>query len=186
MTVPPATGAAPVRRAITALLGTAASLLLLGIGAPPAAAHDGLVSSSPAAEDALASGPASVDLTFSAEPLPLGTEVLVAGPDGGTVSDGPAEIRGTTVVQPLSDGLPAGGYTVNWRSTSSDGHPLSGGFGFTVTEGSAAAPSPAAVEAAGAGSDAGAGSGFPAWPVAGAALLAGVAVLALRRVRRAA
>ncbi|WP_158544539.1 copper resistance protein CopC [Blastococcus sp. TBT05-19] len=185
MTVPPAAGAPPVRRAVLALLGAAASLLLLGIGAPPAAAHDGLVGSSPAAEGSLPTGPAAVELEFSAEPLPLGTEVLVAGPDGGPVSEGPAEIRGTTVVQPLTDGLAAGAYTVDWRSTSSDGHPLSGTFGFTVTEGAAAA-SPGTRPAAAAETAAGDDGGFPAWPVAGAALLAGIAVLAVRRWRRTA
>ena len=49
-------------------------------------------------------------------------------------------MRGTTVTQPLAGGLPAGAYTVEWRVTSADGHPLSGTFGFTVAQGAATQP----------------------------------------------
>jgi methionine-rich copper-binding protein CopC len=29
--------------------------------------------------------------------------------------------------------LPAGAYTVDWRGLASDGHPMQGTFGFTIT-----------------------------------------------------
>ena len=98
---------------------------------------------SPAAGATVAEAPDALELEFTGEPLPLGTLVAVTGPDGAPVSSGEAEIRGTTVVQPIDDDLPAGAYRVEWRSTSSDGHPLSGTFDFTVTEGDAAPPRPA-------------------------------------------
>lgn len=187
------------RRTTALLLALVAGVLVLG--APPyALAHDGLVSTSPGAGTAVDTAPSAVRLDFTGEPLPLGTQVAVVGPDGGTVSDGPAEIRGTSVVQALAADLPAGTYRVDWRSTSSDGHPLSGTFDFTVATGSAPtgpasatpesaasspeslAPSPAA-----SGDDvdaAPAGDGLPVWPVVGAVVLVGLAVLVLDRLRR--
>lgn len=125
------------------------TVLFLGTGAPYALAHDALVASSPAAGSAVPTAPSAVELGLSGTPLPLGTEVLVRGPDGEPVSTGAAEIRGTTVVQTLAAGLPAGGYTVQWRSTSSDGHPLTGSWAFAVTTGSTPAPDQTATRAAG-------------------------------------
>ncbi|OMQ14378.1 hypothetical protein A7K94_0217055, partial [Modestobacter sp. VKM Ac-2676] len=112
--------------------------VVLAVGTAPAQAHDGLVRSTPAAGAALPAAPTAVELDFSGAPLPLGTQVLVTGP-GGTVSAGAPEIRGTSVLQSLSADVPAGSYTVQWRSTSSDGHPVEGTYGFTVTPGAAPA-----------------------------------------------
>ncbi|WP_299950981.1 copper resistance protein CopC [uncultured Modestobacter sp.] len=120
------------------------AVLVLAAGVGPARAHDGLVRTSPGSGAAVTSSPTVVELEFTGEPLPLGTQVVVTGPDGGSVSDGAAEISGRSVVQPLADGVPAGDYTVEWRSTSSDGHALTGSFAFTV----ATAPAPATSAAA--------------------------------------
>ncbi|HEU4330891.1 MAG TPA: copper resistance CopC family protein [Lapillicoccus sp.] len=54
----------------------------------------------------------------------------MTGPDG-PVSDGSPRLDGTTVHQPLLGG-PAGRYSVAWRATSADGHPVSGTFAFTA------------------------------------------------------
>ncbi|MDK3258747.1 copper resistance CopC family protein [Blastococcus capsensis] len=139
-----------LRRTTALLLGVgAATALLLGAGVAPAAAHDGLVSSSPAADSTVDTAPPEVELRFSGPPLPLGTQVVVTGPDGAEVSQGAAEIRDTAVVQPLAGTAAEGRYTVQWRSTSSDGHPLSGSYDFTVTgSGPAAVPNPASAAAA--------------------------------------
>lgn len=130
-----------------ALLVGLLTVLLLGIGAPPARAHDALVRSSPSAGAAVATAPSSVELELSGTPLPLGTEVLVLGPDGAVVSTGAAELQDRTVTQSLTAGLPAGSYTVQWRSTSSDGHPLTGTWDFTVAAGSTPAPDSTAPDA---------------------------------------
>jgi len=172
------------------MLLAALTAFLLGTGVGPAQAHDALLSSTPASEAALSTAPSAVELEFSAAPVPLGTQVLVLGPDGETVSAGAAELRGTTVVQQLSGSLPAGAYTVEWRSTSSDGHPLAGSYGFTVATGaapSAPAPSAASLAATGAGTPAQSAAGGPpvGWLVAGALALGAVAVLAARLRRRA-
>jgi len=112
------------------------TVLFLGAGMAPAQAHDALVSSSPRPGAVLPTAPSAVELDFTGTPLPLGTQVLVVGPDGEQVSVGAAEIRDTAVVQALSEPLPAGTFTVEWRSTSSDGHALTGALDFTVTAGS--------------------------------------------------
>ncbi|RZU31720.1 hypothetical protein BKA19_1398 [Blastococcus saxobsidens] len=173
-----------------ALLGMAATALIVGTGPSVALAHDGLVSTTPAPAETVSTAPSAVELRFTGEPLPLGTQVLVSGPDGAPVSEGPAEIRDTAVVQPVRDALPAGAYRVEWRSTSSDGHPLSGTYDFTVTEAAASAPASAPAAAAEpvlepARADAPQDAGLPAvYPLAGVGLLGALGVLTARRLRR--
>ena len=143
--LPPSRRSATGPRRWQVLVVGALLAVFLGTGTSPAQAHDGLVGTVPLDTEVLTTSPAAVELTFTAEPLPLGTEVLVLAADGTTVSTGAAEIRGTGVVQAVGGSLPSGDYTVEWRSTSSDGHPLTGSFGFSVAAGSSpAAPAPAA------------------------------------------
>ncbi len=98
----------------------------------PAAAHDELVSTDPADGATVDVAPDQVVLTFTRPALELGTEVLVTGPDGAAVSEGPARLVDATVVQPLAASRPAGAYRVDWRVTSEDGHPISGTLAFTA------------------------------------------------------
>jgi copper resistance protein C len=115
-----------IRAAAVAL--TAAAALLAS--ATPALAHDELVSSNPAADARVAQPPTEVVLTFDEAVLPVGTQVVVTGPDG-PVSEGSPRLEGPAVHQPLRGG-PAGTYKVAWRVTSADGHPVSGTFAFTA------------------------------------------------------
>lgn len=133
---------ASVRRSrapLTVLLPALLALLVLLAGAPRAAAHNALQGTDPADGSTVDVPPSHVTLTFDQPAQALGTEVVVLGPDGAVVSTGTAELVDHTVAQALADGLPAGAYTVQWRVTSADGHPLSGELTFT-----AAAASPAA------------------------------------------
>jgi methionine-rich copper-binding protein CopC len=117
------------------VLVTAAGALALAGGlatAGPAAAHDRLESTNPADGAPVATAPDAVVLTMSSTPLALGTQVRVTGPDG-TVSEGNPQIVDATVSEPLTGARPAGTYQVEWRITSSDGHPVSGSFSFTAT-----------------------------------------------------
>ncbi|MBD7920232.1 copper resistance protein CopC [Cellulomonas sp. Sa3CUA2] len=133
----------PVLRARAARRsGVLAALVLLMavLGAAPAAAHNTLRSTDPADGSSVATPPTQVTLTFDQPAVELGTQVVVTGPDGAVVSDGPAQLVDVSVVQPLvATPLPAGTYAVDWRVTSADGHPLSGSLTFAVT-------APAAVE----------------------------------------
>jgi copper resistance protein C len=169
------------RRSALQLLATvlAAAGLLLGPGIGTAAAHDVLVASTPAPDTTVEATPAAVSLEFSQAPQPLGARVVVTGPDGAEVADGEAQARDRTVVQPLAGDLLTGRYTVDWRITSADGHPLTGTFAFSVEEGPATAVAPASN-----GSPAAPDSGFPVIWLAVAAVVAVGAVLIVRQVRR--
>ncbi|HWI32327.1 MAG TPA: copper resistance CopC family protein, partial [Microbacterium sp.] len=115
---------------VTGLIAFAAPLA----AATPAFAHDELLSSDPAADAVLAEAPGQVTLTFSAD-LITGegaTEVQVLDAAGTAVGDGDAVTEGTSVTQPLAADLGNGAYRVLWKVVSSDGHPTSGEFAFTV------------------------------------------------------
>lgn len=107
----------------------------------PAYAHDELIGSSPAAGSSVDELPDEVELTFSAVLLaePAATDVVVTDAAGADLTEGDLVIDGTRITQPLS-GTAAGVVTVIWRVVSSDGHPVSGEFTFTVGDGSSAAP----------------------------------------------
>jgi methionine-rich copper-binding protein CopC len=115
--------AATLAAAILALAG-------LVIGASPAWAHNVLKSTNPEEGETVARTPASVVLTFDEPAIALGTKVVVTGP-AGPVQVGTPQLVDKTVTQDLQVGAPAGEYTVEWRVTSADGHPISGSFGFT-------------------------------------------------------
>ena len=123
--------------ALVATVVTAAAVTLLAT-AVPASAHDVLRSTNPADGAVVDRLPDRVVLTFGEPALAIGTEVVVTGP-AGPVSDGPPQLVDAEVRQPVRAG-PAGRYTVLWRVTSADGHPVSGTFAFTTQQGSAASP----------------------------------------------
>lgn len=116
---------------VTLVLAVLAVLAL--VGAPAAQAHNVLRSTDPADGATLPSAPDRVVLTFDAAATALGTEVVVTAADGRVVSSGAPTLADATVTQPLAGELPAGAYTVLWRVTSADGHPIEGTFGFVAT-----------------------------------------------------
>lgn len=116
-------------RALAVVLAVAASL----VGSATAAqAHNILVGTSPADGSTVKVVPAAVMLTFNEPALAIGTDVIVTGP-GGQEQSGAAVLVNNTVTEHLQPGSPAGPYTVIWRVTSADGHPVSGTFSFTAT-----------------------------------------------------
>jgi len=127
-------------RAVAEVLATVLSAVAVTLiaTAVPASAHDVLRSTNPADGALVDRLPDRVVLTFDEPALAIGTEVVVTGP-AGPVSDGPPQLVDAEVRQPVRAG-PAGRYTVLWRVTSADGHPVSGTFAFTTQQGSAASP----------------------------------------------
>jgi copper resistance protein C len=115
-------------RAVAVVL--AATALLVG-AATVAQAHNILVTTSPAEGSMPAVVPAQVTLTFNQPALALGTIVVITGP-AGQVQTGAAVLVINNVTEHLQPGSPAGQYTVDWRVTSADGHPVSGKFSFTA------------------------------------------------------
>lgn len=136
--------------ALTALFAALLTALFLFAAPSPAAAHDTLVGSDPAADSTVETLPEAMTLTFSADLIPGdgATAVEVTDAAGTSVIDGAPQIEGATVTQALASATAeAGEYRVTWRVVSSDGHPISGEFAFTVTTGTVpASPTPDADE----------------------------------------
>lgn len=67
---------------------TAAAVLALAViniaTIAPANAHEGLVSSTPASDSALTQSPTEVSLTFTSEPLDVGSSITVVASSGET------------------------------------------------------------------------------------------------------
>lgn len=120
--------------------------------APAASAHDELTSTTPKNGATVTSAPSSLELTFAEKPLAVGNQISVKAPNGSTSKATP-KVDGSTVSAPFA-GHGDGAYTVTWRVVSSDGHPISGSYAFTLKGGAAstAAPSSAASSSGGAAS----------------------------------
>lgn len=97
-----------------------------------ASAHDVLQKTTPSDGATLQRMPSTVSLQFAEPPLAIGTQVIVKGP-AGNVAAGQPTIEGSTVVQAISTLAPEGSYTVTYRVTSDDGHPIGGTFSFRAS-----------------------------------------------------
>lgn len=176
--------------AATALLALIVGFALTLV-ASPAFAHDELIGSSPAAGSEVDALPAEITLTFSGVLIDGAgtTQIVVTDASGADITGGDPVLDGTKVTQPLAASAAPGLVTVVWRVVSSDGHPVSDQFTFTVAGGSGASPeasasasSPAAVAPTGTApsptesapaDDAGDGGMSPAvWIGAGVAIFA--------------
>ena len=63
------------------------------------------------------------------------TAVTLTGPDGQVAITREIGLDPVTEFRAiLPENMPAGGYTVDWRGLSSDGHPMLGTFDFTVAD----------------------------------------------------
>ncbi|MDT0157922.1 copper resistance protein CopC [Microbacterium sp. ARD32] len=120
----------------TALAGAAVAVAAMLAVAAPASAHDQLVSSTPADGEQLTSAPEQVVLTFSNDLLALsdnsGTAVTVVDDAGTDWVAGDPVVQADTVTVPLKSGMPGGAYDVTWKVVSSDGHPTSGDYSFSI------------------------------------------------------
>ena len=140
-------------------------------GAPVASAHAARIATDPAENAALAQGPQRVSATFNEQLQPEFAAMTVVGPDGNLWSTGDPQVQGAVIavgVRPLG---PAGTYTVNYRVTSADGHPVSGSWSFRLTVAATGTPGPSAAKPADTCGD----GGIPVWPflVAGALIIGG-------------
>jgi copper resistance protein C len=119
-----------MRRLASALLALGLLTLGLLVAVPTtASAHDVLERTNPADGTSITQLPGTVVLTFSEAPLEIGTQVVVTGPTG-PVSSGSPTIEDRDVRQALAPNAPGGDYTVSYRITSDDGHPVTGTFSF--------------------------------------------------------
>lgn len=128
--------AAVIAAAVCAILATTL------LAAVPASAHDELVGASPAAGAQIDALPDELVLTFSGVLMDESgaTEVVVTDAAGTDLTAGDPALSGTRLRQPLAARTDAGTVTVTWRVVSSDGHPVSGQYTFTVGDGATQAP----------------------------------------------
>lgn len=124
-----------MRLAVLALLALPVVLLQAG----PAEAHAALRSSEPVSGAELATRPQAVTLTFESGVVAQDSAVEVFDDrlqrvdDGRTTALPPGRSRLTTALRAPAAGRPGTGtYTVRWHATSTDTHPVSGTFRFSV------------------------------------------------------
>ncbi|MFR9778971.1 copper resistance protein CopC [Micromonospora sp. MS34] len=171
--------------------------MILLLPSAPAAAHNSLLSTSPAQDARLTSAPTEVTLGFLEALKPTFTTIVLS--EGDTkVPTGKPVIAGPKVTLPLTGTLPNGTYTVAYRVVSADGHPVQGSYRFTVADPdqvatpdpvaatatpAAAAPSPSAAAASAHGSADDTGRTVSLIAGGALAVLAVGALVALRRRR---
>lgn len=173
----------PVAVLRTALTGLVGAVVMLAVTAAPAAAHNALASTAPADGSTVQQAPAEIVLTFNQPALALGTSLVVTDPTGQQVQTGQPKLVDNTVTQTLRPG-PAGAYTVLWRVTSADGHPISGQLTFNAEAGSASRQvesTPGPVDTAPGPAQTGSGSALPWVAVLGMVAVVAVVLTALRR-----
>jgi copper resistance protein C len=154
--------------------------------ASPAYAHTELSNAIPAEGSRLGTTPGTIQLTFT-EPVNAElANVVVRGPDGQLLSDGPVRQSATGLMQPLVPSAKAGEVKVSYRVISLDGHPVSGTITFRVLRGdpNAQPAEPAQAASSPAGGD-GSDGGSPTALLVGGSLvvllIAAGALLARRR-----
>lgn len=191
---------------LPALLATLlAAPLLAGplLLSAPAAAHTDLTRTTPDRDAALETAPETIGLTFSDDVAPrlAAVTLRIGATDLGslrvTPGEAPGELVAAVPVQALPTGPAPATWTVRYRVTSSDGHPVEGAFDFRAPTApadqrpdAATDPDPAADPAADPAEEressetaADAGSSTTALVVGGLAVLA-VAGALLVRARR--
>lgn len=173
---------AVLRWVLTAIATFALACTALGVGAGPAAAHSRVVSSDPADGAQLDTGPARVSFTFNENLQPSFPSLTVVGPDGNVWSKGDATVTGATVAVPVGQLGPAGTYTMAYRVTSADGHPVSGTRSFVLTKPGTGTPGPKASEAGHPATSTGS-HGAPLWIFVVAAVVVFGAALAFALTR---
>ena len=177
-----------MRRHFVRAVAVAGLLVAAGFGmAGSASAHSQLERTDPADGSQVAVLPDKITLTFNQNVLGIGDVLQVTGP-AGIVSAGAPSVVDNQVIQAIQPGSAAGAYTVIWRVTSADGHPISGQFGFTAAAGSsgtAGVPPAAAAGPAEPGTSTGSDGVNPAlvWLLVacGAIVVAAGIFLAIRR-----
>jgi methionine-rich copper-binding protein CopC len=109
----------------------------LGIAAPTAIAHAGLVSANPAANVEITAMPVSVELTFTEDLMTLGDKnvntISMTDPSGNPVNLSELAVNGALLSANLPEAtFESGSYTVTYSIVSADGHKLSGSYSFSL------------------------------------------------------
>ena len=139
-----------------------AAIAMFAGPAMTASAHDYIVSTTPGDGETVTVQPKLISVTSSDKMIELGSALQVSGPAESPrfYGDGCVDISGAVASMPAQLGAP-GMYTVKWRVTSADGHPIDGSYSFDwapdtgteLAEGVSVAPNCGGDAATGSGSD---------------------------------
>lgn len=161
------------------------AMLATLLGAGTAAAHSAVIASTPDNGAQIATAPERVSLQFNEALQEKFASLTVVGPDGNLWSKGDPTIQGDTASVPLEGLGPVGEYTIAFRVTSADGHPVSGTRVFTLTQEGTGVPGPKAGGQDSSSSEAESGPNLLIWGIVGVAVImfAGGLWFALRKPR---
>jgi methionine-rich copper-binding protein CopC len=122
-----------VRLVIAGVFATVA--LVAAASTAESVMHLKLDKSTPEADQVLAQAPDRIVLEFSQKPELSVSRIAVTGAHGAakTTDIGRSEDDETILWVAFEEPLEAGAYTVNWTTSSGDGHPIRGEFSFTVS-----------------------------------------------------
>ncbi len=112
----------------------AATLCLIAPATAPALFHNHLVKSLPAADETVAPAPKEIRLWFAEKVEPKFSSVTLMKPDSTKLEVGKARATDDpkAIVVDVVAALPAGQYTVVWRTAGDDGHAVRGRYSFSV------------------------------------------------------
>jgi len=97
--------------------------------------HLRLIKSSPAKDAELGNPPGEIRLWFSEETELSVSRIKLTAADGTEIELGRVEVGDeNTLVAAVAAEFSAGSYEVAWRTSSRDGHPITGAFGFSVVD----------------------------------------------------
>ncbi|MDZ4762635.1 MAG: copper resistance protein CopC [Alphaproteobacteria bacterium] len=102
------------------------------LGAAPAFAHGGMMATSIHDNASLAQAPAEFKIEFEHESAVTNLMLMTADKKMIALDFKPSKTMGKTYTIPLPT-LPAGSYTLSWKSMAKDGHAMPGAVRFTVT-----------------------------------------------------
>lgn len=116
-------------------LGLLLALLPLTAAVPTSAArHNRLVKAEPGVDSTVTKSPGQIRLWFKEPPELAVSSIKLTNAAATLVPTG--EVRATddkaSIAVAVTAPLPAGKYTVTWKTTGTDGHVIRGSFGFTV------------------------------------------------------
>lgn len=115
------------------IAATLIALALSSVGVGVASAHTALVSSNPAKDANVTKPPAAIVLTFSENINPAFATVVVNSSDGRDWVSGSPQVDGPRLTAAVAPDRPETGvYTVGYRVVSTDGHPVTGSYTFTL------------------------------------------------------
>jgi methionine-rich copper-binding protein CopC len=117
-------------------MNTKALLLALGaVLATDVYAHPRLMSTTPAANEILASSPTTIRIEFTERPVAKFSGIELLDARNQAVPIGPSEVlanNSKVLVAPIASKLQPGDYTVVWHAVAADTHRVEGRYTFHV------------------------------------------------------